>query len=40
MVPNEILHQTLGNLIGQSQESAASHPKLIVRCQTIFREVI
>lgn len=38
MVPNEILHQTLGNLIGQSQESAASHPKLIVRCQTIFRE--
>lgn len=40
MVLNESLHNKLATILSQSQEGTACHPKLVTKCQQLFKEVI
>jgi len=39
MLTTEEIRTNLAKLINQSQESVASHPKLLIKCQQLFKEV-
>ena len=40
MVLNDVLHQNLAGIFSHSQDGAAAHPKLIIKCQNLYKEVI
>ena len=39
MVLDEVLHQNLAGFFSHSQDGAAAHPKLILKCQNLYKEV-
>ena len=37
MVLDEVLHQNLAGFFSHSQDGAAAHPKLILKCQNLYK---